>query len=85
MYSENMESFGLYEDLSLFNGDLLLENVSEPFPAEQGEKDGTSNNETVQAPQISPSAQEILAHPQNGSLELSLEDLLATSPKQGQF
>lgn len=77
-----MESFGLYEDLSLFNGDLLLENVSEPFPAEQGEKDGTSNNETVQAPQISPSAQEILAHPQNGSLELSLEDLLATSPKQ---
>lgn len=82
MYGQEMESFGLYEDLSLFNGDLLLEDVNVQLSAvqQQGLKDEPTIHEAVAAPKASP--QVILAHPQNGSRELGLQDLLKGSPTQ---
>lgn len=84
MYSEGMESYGLYEDLSLFNGDLLLEDVSEQLPvvANQGLKDELPIHEAVKAPTVKVSGQLALAQPQNGSQELGLQDLLTASPTQ---
>jgi hypothetical protein len=89
MFSESMESFGLYEDLSLFNGDLLLEDASEPAVVEeqQGQKvqDGllfTNAPDVEEAPLIKASVYSTLARPQNGSNDLGLVDLLAGSPTQ---
>lgn len=79
-----MESFGSFEDMSLFNGDLLPDDF-EPCPAAEtdGIKFGTFLNEAVlPAPVTKPPVYDILAHPQNGSCKQSLEDLLAPSPTQ---
>lgn len=77
--AEGMES--LYEDLSLFNGDLLLEDVELPAAVLKPEQDGlvdmASSTEVV-ASKVQ--LKEILSHPQNGSHELGLVDLLASSP-----
>lgn len=86
-----MESYGgLYEDLSLFNGDLLLEDVNEQLPASPPPllKAGQDGGLFTTAPIIEAvsrkeaSVHTILAHPQNGSKELGLADLLAVSPTQ---
>lgn len=78
-----MESLGLhYEDLSLFNGDLLLEDASLPVVTQQGLKDGPIINEAVPAPIPKASVHVTLAHPQNGSQDLGLQDLLVASPTQ---
>lgn len=72
-----------YEDLSLFNGDLLLEDASFPVVEQQGPKDGPSIYEAVLTPTpVKASVQVTLAHPQNGSQDLGLQDLLVASPTQ---
>lgn len=79
-----MENLGLfYEDLSLFNGDLLLEDASLPVVEQQGLKDGPFIYEAV--PALTPAKASVhvtLAHPQNGSQDLGLQDLLVASPTQ---
>lgn len=87
MFGENMESYGLYEDLSLFNGDLLLEDVSEPAAVLQGQKVQDGLLVTTAAPIIEEappkaSVHSVLSYPQNGSNEMGLADLLAGSPTQ---
>lgn len=79
-----MESFGVFEDMSLFNGDLLPDDVDLcPAAENNGFRFGTFINEAVQpAPVTKPPVHDILAHPQNGSCKQSLEDLLAPQPTQ---
>lgn len=86
MSYEVMESFDIYEDMSLFNGDLLLEDVtSEHLPTVVSIKpvaqDGSPviNASSIQhVKQIS--VHDTLAHPQFGSNDLGLADLVASSP-----
>ena len=84
-----MDSYGLYEDWSLFNGDLLavfpLLANEEPSPLIE-EQDGLSTKTSVnEAPSVvlpKPSPKIVLGHPQQGSAELGLADLLASSPQK---
>jgi hypothetical protein len=84
--------YGLYEDWSLFNGDLLagfpLLANEEPLTA-LPEQDGlvsilkTFTFEAPTAPAVfvsKPTAKVVLGHPQQGSADLGLADLLASSP-----
>lgn len=91
-----MESYGLYEDLSLFNGDLLdgfpllaneepivtglsEDGLSSPsIKASTFEASPSTSNIAPAASKVSPKL--VLGHPQQGSADLSLEDLLAASP-----
>jgi hypothetical protein len=76
-----MDNYGLYEDWSLFNGDLLADFPllanEEPAPALIEEQDGSLS--VTEAPP-KPSPKLVLGHPQQGSAELGLADLLASSP-----
>lgn len=79
--SEGMES--LYEDLSLFNGDLLLEDVefSPAAPLKTAVQDGLLVTMAPLCEDATPFiTKEVLQHPQSGSQEFGLVDLLATSP-----
>ena len=87
-----MDSYGLYEDLSLFNGDLLvgfpLLADEEPLTTGLQAQDGLSfiiKDSMVEAPIVppKPSAKVVLGHPQQGSADLGLADLLALSPTKG--
>lgn len=86
--------YGLYEDLSLFNGDLLVGFpllANEEPPTELPAQDGlvsilkTSLFEAPTAPAVfvsKPTAKVVLGHPQQGSADLGLADLLASSPSK---
>lgn len=77
-----MDSYDLYEDLSLFNGDLLVETPAIHY-GDQPIQDGLVSK----APDTPVSkhflAQEVLSHAQYGSCELGLQDLLVESPTKG--
>lgn len=86
-----MDSFGLYEDFPLFNGDLLegFPLLANEEPATKlPEQDGFSailKTSTIEAPApavVVPktTAKAVLGHPQQGSADLGLADLLASSP-----
>lgn len=83
-----MDSYGLYEDLSLFNGDLLpgfpLLADEEPVTSLLEAQDGLSSfREVVKIEAPIPSrnsAKAVLGHPQQGSADLGLADLMASSP-----
>ena len=90
-----MESLGIYGELPLFSGEHLLEDVNQPafvdyVPPSLGQdiQDGllvsTSPGIDV-VPIKTKSVTHTLAHPQNGSNELGLEDLLGGSPTQGMY
>ena len=85
-----MDSYGLYEDLSLFNGDLLagfpLLADEEPPTSLLQAQDGLSSTAKIEAPIApKPTAKVVLGHPQQGSADLGLADLLASSPTKGRY
>lgn len=69
-------------DLSLFNGELLPDYGSVAETPYEGLKEGSFINEAVSAPTDKTSVHETLAHPQNGSQDLGLQDLLTETPRQ---
>lgn len=71
-------------DLSLFNGELLPDygSIAEVTPYEGLKDESFIKCEAVSAPTDKTSVHETLAHPQNGSQDLGLQDLLTESPRQ---
>lgn len=70
------------DDLALFNGELLDYGSPAEITSYEGLKDGTLIYEAVPAPTDKTFVHETLAHPQNGSQDLGLQDLLVESPQQ---
>lgn len=71
-------------DLSLFNGELLPDygSVVEVTPYEGLKDESFIKYEAVSSPTDKTSVHETLAHAQNGSQDLGLQDLLTESPRQ---
>lgn len=71
------------DDLALFNGELLDYGSPSEITPYEGLKDEAVIYEAVPAPTDDKSfVYETLAHPQNGSQDLGLQDLLVESPRQ---
>lgn len=71
------------EDLALFNGQLLdYGSPAEVTPYEGLKDDGSFIQEAVYSPSGKTSVYETLAHPQNGSQDLGLQDLLTETPQR---